>query len=152
MSTRNLPRGKGRWARKADKLTAICELIVQKMWEPRRLTTLWVSTACYEDSFTFTLSYITNVFICKDGSVIISVCKGYGLLFFRYVCSQLRDGSTYEYESKKTAVEGTYSRVDNAVSIFAGKRPQIISKQQHRLMHTVILLSFYYRGINLAAP
>jgi hypothetical protein len=23
------------------------------MWEPRRLTTLWVSTACYRDSFIF---------------------------------------------------------------------------------------------------
>jgi hypothetical protein len=23
------------------------------MWEPRRLTTLWASTACYWDSFTF---------------------------------------------------------------------------------------------------
>jgi hypothetical protein len=34
-------------------LTAICELIVQKMWEPRRLTTLWASTACYRDSFSF---------------------------------------------------------------------------------------------------
>jgi hypothetical protein len=22
------------------------------MWEPRRLTTLWASTACYRDSFT----------------------------------------------------------------------------------------------------
>jgi hypothetical protein len=53
MSTRNLPGGKGRPARKADKLTAICEPIVYKMWEPRRLTTLWASTACYKDSFTF---------------------------------------------------------------------------------------------------
>jgi hypothetical protein len=39
MSTRNLPGGKGRPARKADNLTAICEPNVQKMWEPRRLTT-----------------------------------------------------------------------------------------------------------------
>jgi hypothetical protein len=35
----------GRPARKADKLTAYFEPIVWKMWEPRRLTTLWVSTA-----------------------------------------------------------------------------------------------------------
>jgi hypothetical protein len=40
-------------ARKADNVTAICEPIVQKMWEPGRLTTLWASTACYRDSFTF---------------------------------------------------------------------------------------------------
>jgi hypothetical protein len=29
------------------------------MWEPRRLTTLWVSTACYRDNFTFS-SYTEN--------------------------------------------------------------------------------------------
>jgi hypothetical protein len=42
MSTRDLPRGKGRPARKVD-LTAVCV----PMWEPRRLTTLWASMACY---------------------------------------------------------------------------------------------------------
>jgi hypothetical protein len=39
--------GKGRPACKADSLTAICEPIVWKMWEPRRLTTLWASTALH---------------------------------------------------------------------------------------------------------
>jgi hypothetical protein len=52
MSTRNIPGGKGRPASKADDLTAICEPIVLKMWEPQHLTTLWVSTACYRDTFT----------------------------------------------------------------------------------------------------
>jgi hypothetical protein len=47
MSTRNIPGGKGRPARRADNLTAICEPIVYKMWEPQHLTTLWVSTARY---------------------------------------------------------------------------------------------------------
>jgi hypothetical protein len=51
ISTRNLPGGKGRPARKADNLTANCEPIVSKMWEPRRLTTLWASTPCFRDSF-----------------------------------------------------------------------------------------------------
>jgi hypothetical protein len=45
MSTRNFPEGKGQPARKADNLTAICK--------PRRLTTLWASTACHRDNFTF---------------------------------------------------------------------------------------------------
>jgi hypothetical protein len=31
------------------------------MWEPRRLTTLWVSTACYSDSFTFTFYILMKV-------------------------------------------------------------------------------------------
>jgi hypothetical protein len=43
--------GKGRSACKADKFTAICEPIVWKMWETRRLTTIWTFTACYRDSF-----------------------------------------------------------------------------------------------------
>jgi hypothetical protein len=53
MITRNLPGGNGRPACKADNLTTICEPTVYKMWEPRCLTTLWASTACYRDSFTF---------------------------------------------------------------------------------------------------
>jgi hypothetical protein len=34
MSTRNLPGGKGRPAGKTDNITAICEPIVLKIWEP----------------------------------------------------------------------------------------------------------------------
>jgi hypothetical protein len=52
-NSENIPGGKGRRAREADNLTAICEPIVQKMWEPRRLTTLWASTARYSDTFIF---------------------------------------------------------------------------------------------------
>jgi hypothetical protein len=52
MSTRNLLGAKGKPVRKADNLTAICVSIVYKMWEPRRFTTLWASTACYRVSFT----------------------------------------------------------------------------------------------------
>jgi hypothetical protein len=57
MSTRNLPGGKGRPVRGADNLTAICEPIVLRMWEPRRLTTIWAFTACFRDSFTFTSTF-----------------------------------------------------------------------------------------------
>jgi hypothetical protein len=46
LCTRTLPGGKRRSASKVDNLTAICEPIVWKMWEPRRLTTLWTFTAC----------------------------------------------------------------------------------------------------------
>jgi hypothetical protein len=52
MSTRNLPGDKWRPALKPDNLTVICEPIVQKMWEPRLLTTIWASTAYYRDSCT----------------------------------------------------------------------------------------------------
>jgi hypothetical protein len=40
MSTSNLPGRKWQPTRKADNLTAICEPIAYKMWDPRRLTTL----------------------------------------------------------------------------------------------------------------
>jgi hypothetical protein len=53
MSTRNIPGGEGRPAREADNLTAICEPIYYKMWEPQHLTAPWVSTARYRDTSTF---------------------------------------------------------------------------------------------------
>jgi hypothetical protein len=52
MSTRNLSGGKRWTARKADSLTAICEPVAYKMWEPRQLTTLWASTVCYRHNVT----------------------------------------------------------------------------------------------------
>jgi hypothetical protein len=67
MNTRNLHGGKGRPARGAENLTAICEPIVYKMWEPRRLTTLWAFTACYRDSLTFFFlveSIVSIVLLC----------------------------------------------------------------------------------------
>jgi hypothetical protein len=39
MSARNIPVSKGRLAHKTDKLTAICTLIIYKLWEPRRPVT-----------------------------------------------------------------------------------------------------------------
>jgi hypothetical protein len=62
MSARNLSGDKGRPARKADRLTLICEPIVKKMWEPWRLKILWAFTACYRDSFTnHILSPMTSI-------------------------------------------------------------------------------------------
>jgi hypothetical protein len=57
MSTRNLRSGKTRPVRKADNLTAINDQVVQKMWDPRRFTLLWASTACYSDSFIFVFNH-----------------------------------------------------------------------------------------------
>jgi hypothetical protein len=52
VSTRNIPGGKGRPARKADNLTDIYEQIVYKMWEPRPLTNP-MGLRGLRDSFTF---------------------------------------------------------------------------------------------------
>jgi hypothetical protein len=55
MSTKSLPEGKGRPARKADNLTTICEPIAEKMLEPQSFAILWAFMACYRDSVTFSL-------------------------------------------------------------------------------------------------
>jgi hypothetical protein len=52
MSTRNLSAGKGRPEHKADKITDICEPIVQKLWELKRFLTTCASTAFYSDKIT----------------------------------------------------------------------------------------------------
>jgi hypothetical protein len=76
MGTRNLPGGKKRPARRADNLTAICEPTVWKMWEPRRLTNLWASAACYRDIFTtllFTLMFLFQEFLIRKLITILIV-------------------------------------------------------------------------------
>jgi hypothetical protein len=50
MNTRELPWGEGRPARESDSLTAIMSRLSRRMWESRRLTTLWARTTCYRDS------------------------------------------------------------------------------------------------------
>jgi hypothetical protein len=52
MSISYLPGSKGQPAHKADNLTSICEPIVYKMWETRRLKSLRGCTASYRDSVT----------------------------------------------------------------------------------------------------
>jgi hypothetical protein len=48
MGISNLPGGKRGPARKADNPTVICEPILYKMWDPRRLTKLWAFTLLTE--------------------------------------------------------------------------------------------------------
>jgi hypothetical protein len=79
-STRNLPGGKGRPARKADKpyrhLWADC---LEKMWERRRLKILWTFTACYRDSFTFTVrtvNYTVIEIVLLQFDIILSIIPG----------------------------------------------------------------------------
>jgi hypothetical protein len=54
ISIGNLPESKGRPARKADKPQHYLSVYFVYYVEASILITLWASTACYRDSFTFT--------------------------------------------------------------------------------------------------
>jgi hypothetical protein len=93
MNIWNLPGGKGRPARKADNLTAVCEPIVYKIWEPRRLTILRASTARYRDSFTFSLPFLeakqnilnlSGTIICHISSVFNFFMKAVFVCYCRF--------------------------------------------------------------------
>jgi hypothetical protein len=58
MSTTNFPRGvKGDWRVGLTASPPSVNRFVKEMSDPRRLTTLWVSTACYRGSFTITFIF-----------------------------------------------------------------------------------------------
>jgi hypothetical protein len=75
MTTRNLLAGKGWPARKADNFTAICERIVYKMWEPRRLLNLRGSRACYRDNFAFFYRKKDFVMVMPKQSTVLMKCE-----------------------------------------------------------------------------
>jgi hypothetical protein len=66
MSTRSLPGVKGcQLMRLATSQPSVSRLS-RKMWEPWRLTTLWVSTTCYRDSFLFIFYSILGACLCHN--------------------------------------------------------------------------------------
>jgi hypothetical protein len=63
----------------------VCKVdhIVYKMWEPRRLTTLWAPTACYRNSFLFYIIFqfeFTDYFILQAHAT-ENLCKKYNEVF-----------------------------------------------------------------------
>jgi hypothetical protein len=125
MSTRNFPGGKGRPARKDD-LTAICEPIVENTWEPRRLTTLSASTACYRDSFTFIYNKVEayHVFHIRSFGILTDLIRNLmfsGRWIWKVMCSgMLRHAVCFTGVSEERSIiiirrmpsSGMWSRVD----------------------------------------
>jgi hypothetical protein len=68
MSTRNLP-GSVKGGRRVG-LTADC---LDKMWDPRRLTTLWAFTACYRDSYFFFFAFLLFILLLLAVSLALPV-------------------------------------------------------------------------------
>jgi hypothetical protein len=64
-----------------DNFTAICEPILYTLWDPRYLTTLYASTACYRDSFIYLFFCITWIVVYFNsgsggstrGSIVVEV-------------------------------------------------------------------------------
>jgi hypothetical protein len=54
------------------------------MWEPRRLTTLWASTACYKDTYNITRIENLDADPCTmdSGSVVLMRVRGSSILGF----------------------------------------------------------------------
>jgi hypothetical protein len=99
MSTRNFPGGKKRPARKADSFSAIYEPTVWKMWEPRRLTTLWASTACYMNIYFFLPHEVSKIScICHLSFIIgkMEACPIYRYLKLSFVSSLFYHKGKYE--------------------------------------------------------
>jgi hypothetical protein len=66
MSTRNLLEIKDGWSIRLTSPPCV-RLVSRKVWEPRRLTTLWASTACYKNRFNFYLTNVKNIIPKKAG-------------------------------------------------------------------------------------
>jgi hypothetical protein len=71
-----------RLARKATNLSTICEPTVWIMCDPQHLTTLYASTACYRDSFTFLLYFNNRIVVvyCVTTKDVAEGCHLRGLL------------------------------------------------------------------------
>jgi hypothetical protein len=93
MSTRNLPEGRERTVPKIDNLTAVCEPIVYKMWEPRFSQPYgppWLGTGRALSFFFLTLRFPGM----EPGSA-VGISTGYGLVgrWVQFESHQLPDVS-----------------------------------------------------------
>jgi hypothetical protein len=96
MNTRSIPGGKGRPARKSDNPTAICEPIIKKMCEPRRLTNLCLFTASYRDSFTFFIFIEANILLLLNELP----TNTYKFFFYWEVCTGVKWNEEEKIEFK----------------------------------------------------
>jgi hypothetical protein len=134
MSTGNLPAGKGRPACKAKILTAICEL---KMLEPRRLTTLWASTACYRDS----LAYFVGMADINTNKIVFCWCCSVNIrvdVIVIRACSKMREIQ----ETTETCQIMFYINLSSSLSSSSGLsvfRPLVLFPDCHRWSDHLVL-------------
>jgi hypothetical protein len=104
------------------------------MWEPRRLTTLWTSTACYRDSFTY-----IRVLCCTSVSTRFSQTKRHR----SYVKNSLFSFETTRTKQKKDASNISYIFAcircpKNVCTELLPSNDKGIHIQAHRLMGGIL--------------
>jgi hypothetical protein len=104
------------------------------MWEPRRLTTLWTSTACYRDKFTFIIIIIiiiiwNNLAKCFDfighGQAIttITLAKFPSLFTFQILASKLvRLMSYLNLEGLRVKLQNIYKFTIKSITIITNSK------------------------------
>jgi hypothetical protein len=145
ISTRKLPGGKGRPARRADNLATICESIVWKMWEPLRLTTLRTSTTCTG----ITLPYLTCVLFRKVSEIEIFHCTlPKWLIRKRYYVLFLIPVFIVQVTKLVQLVQcNIFSKIPQSTSIQFASRAR--TWRVARLSSSELVLTFLYAGDNI---
>jgi hypothetical protein len=78
------------------------------MWEPRRLTILWASTACYRDSFTFYTAFLCSLF---NNAAIVTLHTSVEWIIMSWKGCETSDGGLIEVLSR-IFVGGTKENLD----------------------------------------
>jgi hypothetical protein len=98
------------------------------MWEPRRLTTLWASTACYRDSLTLAvqlarmneeLNYHHHHHTIKSG---------------------VPQGSTLELLSMNAYINNIFSSIHNSISCLSKTSKYVIGLRMLRIVSSCIVI------------
>jgi hypothetical protein len=90
------------------------------MWEPRRLTTLWASTACYRDSFTLKQYQIT-------GDISVDISMGYGMDDQGSIPGKARDFSLLHSVQTDSGAHPASYKIDTGGSVTGIKQPGLES-------------------------
>jgi hypothetical protein len=82
------------------------------MWDPRPLATLWVCTACYKDSFTFTFLLGYNCFLLAPKSLLINRPTNWHYVNYAiWKTSLISLNQSISLGNKCSELIGTYKRI-----------------------------------------
>jgi hypothetical protein len=117
------------------------------MWDPRRRTTLWASTACYRDSFSFTVLRNKDMFTLPASSVTgrASECKDNAMDYLSEVLNCIPHSLQANSETvllsycclMRTTTTNTHFRYRTSLNHFPYPKPCVFSA--YSCMNTVFV-------------